>query len=274
MKLGWFFDQWVDSTGSPALEIADPVKTKRDGTWQISFTLNQVQDGSAYVLDVPIVVYGETQTAHLRAGIDQKSETVNLTTIFEPVTFSVDPNFDVFRRLAMTETAPTLADVLGKSEIVAVLPSLASEDMQNAYKSFANQLSRPGSDNIKIIRDYEFYLGDFDQGALIFLGAPSENQAAMADWITSGNWRVSADSYWVLDQEYSDPHASMLTIERNPDKPHIPMAFYSARSVEDILGVGQKLRHYGKYSYLVFQGDQNIAKGNWEVEKSPLTYKF
>jgi aminopeptidase N len=274
MKLGWFFDQWIDSTGAPSLEIADPIKTKQEGTWQISFTLNQVQDGSAYILDVPMVVHGATQTAHMRAGVDMKSETVTLTTIFEPVTFAVDPNFDIFRRLALTETAPTLADVLGKSEIVVVLPSLASEDMQNAYKSFANQLSPPGSDKIEVIRDYEFYLGDFDTGAIIFLGAPSENQAVEADWITSGNWRVSSDSYWVLDQEYSDPHASVLAVERNPEKLEIPMAFYSARSVEDVLGVGQKLRHYGKYSYLVFQGDQNVAKGNWEVEESPLTHKF
>jgi hypothetical protein len=274
MKLGWFFDQWVDSTGAPALEIADPIKEKREGTWQISFTLNQIQDASAYILDVPIVVHGATQTAHLRAGVDMTSETVTLTTIFEPVTFTVDPNFDIFRRLALTETAPTLADVLGKPEIIFVLPSLAADDLQNAYRSLANQMTPPRADNVRIIKDYEFYLGDLEDGGVFFLGAPGENQAVEADWISSGHWRISGDSYWVLDQDYTDPHTSLLAVERNPEKSQIPMAFYCARSVEDILEVGQKLRHYGKYSYLVFQGDQNVAKGNWEVEGSPLSHKF
>ena len=34
--------------------------------------------------------------------------------------------------------------------------------------------------------------------------------------------------------------------------------------------LGQLVPHYGKYSYLVFSGAKNIAKGQWPVTESPL----
>jgi len=34
--------------------------------------------------------------------------------------------------------------------------------------------------------------------------------------------------------------------------------------------LGQLIPHYGKYSYLVFQGTHNIAKGQWPTDASPL----
>ncbi|CAA6811684.1 MAG: Unknown protein [uncultured Thiotrichaceae bacterium] len=48
-------------------------------------------------------------------------------------------------------------------------------------------------------------------------------------------------------------------------------------STEQSLGkLAQKLPHYGKYSYVLFNsatGD-NVAKGQWEVKDSPLTLNF
>jgi len=34
--------------------------------------------------------------------------------------------------------------------------------------------------------------------------------------------------------------------------------------------LGQLVPHYGKYSYLVFSGAKNVAKGQWPVTESPL----
>ena len=39
---------------------------------------------------------------------------------------------------------------------------------------------------------------------------------------------------------------------------------------ESLPRLGQLVPHYGKYSFLVFNGARNIGKGNWTVEKSPL----
>jgi hypothetical protein len=38
--------------------------------------------------------------------------------------------------------------------------------------------------------------------------------------------------------------------------------------------VARKITHYGKYSYLAFQGGKNLDKGIWPVETSPLIYEW
>ena len=39
---------------------------------------------------------------------------------------------------------------------------------------------------------------------------------------------------------------------------------------ESLPRIGQLMPHYGKYSYLVFKGTKNIAKGQWPAKDSPL----
>jgi len=39
---------------------------------------------------------------------------------------------------------------------------------------------------------------------------------------------------------------------------------------ESLPRVGQLVPHYGKYSYLVFEGARNVGKGQWPVGDSPL----
>ena len=38
--------------------------------------------------------------------------------------------------------------------------------------------------------------------------------------------------------------------------------------------IGTLIPHYGKYSYLVFEGTKNVAKGQWEVTKTPLSVQL
>jgi hypothetical protein len=38
--------------------------------------------------------------------------------------------------------------------------------------------------------------------------------------------------------------------------------------------IGQLIPHYGKYSYLVFNGAKNVGKGQWEPESSPLKVRL
>jgi hypothetical protein len=41
-----------------------------------------------------------------------------------------------------------------------------------------------------------------------------------------------------------------------------------------IPSIGRKITHYGKFSWLVFDGDTNVGKGMWDVLSSPLRVSF
>ncbi len=274
LKLRWFFDQWLTRTGAPEIAIADPMKQNNGEFWEVTFTLNQMQAGEPYVLDIPVVIHGEKQDAHLQAGVREKSETITLKSIFEPTSFSVDPNFDIFRRLALDEVAPTLADVFGKSELVIVLPGMASDSLLAAYQALAEELMPRNSEAAKIVSDREFFAGDIKSGSVIFLGKPSENQAIPAAWLTNDQWQIFDESIQVTGNNYDDAHTSFFAVERSPENPEIAVGYFCAFSAEDIPKISRKLRHYGKYSYLVFEAEKKVLAGNWKISDSPLTYQF
>ena len=50
------------------------------------------------------------------------------------------------------------------------------------------------------------------------------------------------------------------------------MVFLATEKIKALPGLSRKLPHYGKYSYLVFDGHEptNIKKGQWSITESPL----
>ncbi|MFH1735446.1 MAG: M1 family aminopeptidase, partial [bacterium] len=275
LKLSWFFDQWVNQTGAPSFTIENWQKSKIEGAWKISFTLNQTQNGLPYMLDVPVLVTGSSQTAHLQTTLSDTSQIVTLQTIFEPTGFSVDPDFEVFRRLDPSETPPTLADVFGKGQLTIVLPGLIAPEFQEAYASLANELRPHGGGTVTtIVNDYETTPAEIESGAVIFLGSPAENQAIPADWLDGNQWRVNDSGFLLADKSFTDFNNTLVAAGRHPDNLNIATAFIIVKHAPDALVIGRKLRHYGKYSYLVFQSESNVAKGLWKISDSPLSVQF
>ena len=63
---------------------------------------------------------------------------------------------------------------------------------------------------------------------------------------------------------------SLVACFRDAAQPEIPWTVVLPVEAAVVEALGRKLPHYGRYSYLVFDGDTNVSKGNWIVETSPL----
>jgi hypothetical protein len=60
----------------------------------------------------------------------------------------------------------------------------------------------------------------------------------------------------------------------HPHQPERVLALLLPLSPEHAERVAAKITHYGRYSYLVFQGDRNRARGTWPVDHSPATVRI
>jgi hypothetical protein len=49
------------------------------------------------------------------------------------------------------------------------------------------------------------------------------------------------------------------------------VALFLPGSADEVAAIARKIPHYSKYSYLVFAGTKNEAKGVWSAGVSPLT---
>jgi len=66
---------------------------------------------------------------------------------------------------------------------------------------------------------------------------------------------------------------SLVVLARHPQQPNQALGWLAAGSPTALPGLGRKLPHYGRYSYLAFTGTapDNVLKGQWPVVNSPLS---
>ena len=67
-----------------------------------------------------------------------------------------------------------------------------------------------------------------------------------------------------------------MAIFRNPDNIDKAIGWITVEPAAAFPGMARKLPHYGKYSYLAFEGAEptNIVKGQWDTTNSPLVVEL
>jgi aminopeptidase N len=99
------FIQWVDRPGAPQLRISNPGVRKERDEYVVQMLLEQLQDGVPYRLNVPVAVtaHEQDQAYQTTVRMTEKRQEVEFTMRHAPLRIDVDPEFDVFRRLAREE---------------------------------------------------------------------------------------------------------------------------------------------------------------------------
>jgi aminopeptidase N len=88
---------------------------------------------------------------------------------------------------------------------------------------------------------------------------------------------LAGEEEFKLGEDRIDPKRNSIVVAvKNPGNRSKVIVFMSADLPGAIDGLGRKLPHYGKYSYLAFTGEEptNFVKGQWQITKSPLIRLF
>jgi hypothetical protein len=184
----------------------------------------------------------------------------------------VDPEFDLFRRLDRYEIPPALTQTFGAKKMLILLPSAAGDDLLPAYRKFAQAIRRAGSGQIEIRLDSEIEALPSDRGVTI-LGW--KNLYGAEIFTALSGYDVNADQVNVRIGRtviQRKNHSVVLTA-RHPKNKDLSLTWVASDLPEALPGLGRKLPHYHKYSYLGFAGPEpsNIVKGRWRILDSPMT---
>ena len=272
-RLNGFFTQWIDRRGAPELGLKDVRLTRElDGSFGLEFTITQLQDGPAYQLDVPVAVQFENinQPRMLRLLMRKKEEMFQYSSTVRPARLEIDPEFDLFRKLNPLETPPTLSRLLGAEKPLIVLPSAASEANFKAYEAFALAWTKDNANLPEIKKDSE--LTDLPKDRQIWvLGAENRFAPAIAARLETYGARFSPVRAILNNQEFPPLSSAFVLADSNPENPVYSIGLILAGRPGKLPLLAAKLPHYGKYGYLVFDGEINsLAAGGWEVKNSPL----
>jgi len=265
-----FFEQWVEGTGAPEFRLQSAEsKAKGDG-YEISLVVEQIQEGKAYDLDLPVAIYFADKVEKRTIALSRKTQKVKLRVDSAPTQIALDPEFDVFRRLHYTEIPPSMSKMFGTNNIQIVVPASASEEIKNRYQSLADFWGG-NNRNIKVALDSELESLPADKSVWI-LGTENKFANLARAELAKYQVTVSDQSIAVRQDNVDLTTNSAVFIGRHPDNPDLAIALLTAHADEAVQGFASKLPHYGKYSYLTFTGTEptNVLKGQWGAVGSPI----
>ncbi|PKM98258.1 MAG: peptidase M28 [Elusimicrobia bacterium HGW-Elusimicrobia-3] len=268
-RLKPYFDQWTGRAGAPDLRLKNVKLARGLEGYELEFTLEQLQPGPAYELEVPAAFFLEGLDAPRlkRLPMTKKTETYHYPSAARPLRLEIDPEFDLFRRLSPLETPPTLSRLLGASRPAIIVPAGGAGDpwrgLAEVWTKDKANLPRvyddltvsapPAGDSYWVFGAENLLARDFEEDLAAY-GA-----AFGLDTVTLDGRRFPRDGHTFVFAAYNpaDPARSgALVVSGNTDKLRLLAA---------------KLPHYGKYSWLVFDRDMtSVASGIWTVSSSPL----
>ncbi|HSK08180.1 MAG TPA: M20/M25/M40 family metallo-hydrolase, partial [Vicinamibacterales bacterium] len=267
-----FFSDWVGRAGAPvlaidAVQVRPPAQT-RPGAYAVQGTLRQAQGGEPFALDVPVLVETAGGLERQVVRIEGAAQAFSIETRQEPLRLLVDPEFDVFRKLDPRETPASIGQIFGEPRALALLPASAPEPERRAWRALFEGWTSE-SHAIDIRTDREVTELPADRAVWIagrtnrFAGPLLARQPGLA----LGETGIDLDG-----QALPLSGHTLVVITRHPRNVEKAAGWLSADPIEAFPGLGRKLPHYGRYSYLAFEGTEpaNVARGQWTARDSPL----
>lgn len=272
-----FFRQWIEKIGAPKLAIKK-TKVQRNGDeFRLIVTLAQTQKAAPYSLSVPIAVTlkGQTKTEQITVSINKKEMTFSLIFPHRPIKLDIDPEFDLFRRLDRNEIPPALSLAFGATKILIVLPSNETGKLRGAYDELARGWQSSQTGKIEIQWDTEIKTLPSDR-TIWLLGWKNRFRKNLTLGLKPFDVLFKSKQIQIAGKKIEKKGHSIVFTNRNSLNPDHALTWLATDNPAAIAGLGRKLPHYGRYSYLAFKGEAptNVLKGLWPTPHSPLSKKL
>jgi len=275
MDLVPFFTEWTTRTGAPEIAIKEVKVSPYSKQFRVFLTLEQKQSYDAFNVDVPIVIATEKGLETYVVNLTEKSQEFQLNLNDKPLKLAIDPQYDVFRILHPMEVPPAWSKILASNETLVILPANANDEQKELYQEFVNEWKAADKDDYKIVFDDEIEGLPKDETSWV-VGFENRFVEDVNTAIKDYNTAIRSDSVRYESKMISTENSSFVLTFFDKQNFNNTHAFIAINNRESIPGLIRKLPHYGKYSYLGFEGDEpvNMAKGEWPVLNSPMIKIF
>jgi len=265
-----FFDQWIKRTGAPSLLIENvKVKSVKEMN-NVSFLIKQIQKESVFNLDIPIVIVTDNGVKYKTVQMNKRTASFTVSLKDKPLKIMIDPQFDLMRILDPRETPPTFIKVFGAKKTLMILPKKSNKYFQ-LYKDFANAWTKGKEEKFIIKSQNDISVLPVDK-AVMLLGLDNKFASIVNTAIESSDAEILKNGFRYGKRNISAQNNSFFMAAANPNNIKQVITLLSIGNKNAVNGLARKLPHYGKYSYLAFEGAEptNIAKEQWSVNNSPL----
>ena len=248
--LSVFFDQWLTRGGAPVVRIAEAARVEPGSAasthHRVKVTLEQAEP--VYRLSVPVAVRTTGGEEFHTLDLENPRQEFMLDVSARPLQVTLDPDLRLFRRLMPDEAPPILRQVMvDRTAATILLPE--NGDARSAAETLAEKLQH---------RKPILVSGTETPPAVPVLVIGLEEQVDA--WLARHQLPARPD---IVRDKGS---VQAWTVSR-PDG--LTLAVVSARDVASLAAVTRPLPHYGRQSYVVFNGSKVTERGAWPT-RAPM----
>ncbi len=255
--LSHIIPQWIDQTGAPVLSLSDIITVNEAGNKRATFKLSETSGGK-YKLQVPVRFSGKDTKFDTTITLSNNEQIYQLTVPATADKIEIDPDFHLFRKLYPEEVEPIVSAVLGYDNQIYAIDNLESISA-DAFRQFAQNMNGEGQTII-----FANKIPDGNDTTSVIILNPTTIPKYIAEMIT-----IADDSITVNGETFPrEGHTFILSGDNY--KGYKKYLVVLTSDFESLARLGELIPHYGKYSYLVFNGSKNVAKGQWKIASSPL----
>lgn len=251
LPLNWFFEQWIERSGAPRLEVEGFRREEADDGWRIRGRL--LQSEPPWRLLIPVVAeLADGTEERMHVGLEKAETAVDMRVAKRPVAVHVDPDYQVFRELLPPE-APAILRIHSLSPEAVFRVLEPGEAWAEAGTRLANGLLHPEASREE---SETVLLADGDRPLLL-----------MASTETALEWLAAEDHTAILEKAAAGD-ARVLTL------PETRIAIASADTPAALGQLARTVRHYTARSYVIMEDGEAIERGVWPAPGAPLTMQF
>jgi len=247
--LSGFFSQWIERRGAPSVRITRAEFAAGPSGHRVHVTL--AQSDPTYRLRVPIAIRTGRGDAVRSFDLDRQATTLGFDLGAKPIELALDPDFRLWRRLDSSEAPPILRQVMLDPSTVTMLPSVPESAHESARILAAKLQDHPPR---------------IQQGAEHAAGVPLL-VIGLDDKVH--RWLASHKLPGMPDELRGRGSAVVWTASLPQGK---SMAVVAARDAGALAALARPLPHYGRKSYVIFDGVKAIASGVWPPR--PQVWRF
>ena len=261
--LSWFFQQWVNRPGAPALNFQDMTvqeNPKEPGHFTISGTISQPSPAFNVRLLIQVNLDGGT-VYYTHLDLDQPTQPLNLTVQEIPRTITIDPDHHLLLRLQRDQLPPMLNGWETDTRRIVLFPKTFSQNDEQAFAALLHRLQTQSG--VEIIKNDQPVLQEPASFLLVGNSAKHVLESRSFEGCVK-NINVQPDQVRIREQTFKGPEFAFLISCPHPTAPEHTVTFFFGLSAEAVRPVSRLLFFYGWDSYLVFKQGRVVARGMFQ----------
>lgn len=271
-NLHHFFDQWINRTGAPKILLTSATTTPTKTGFDFRATLKQSEESLPFTLKVLVAIHLEgAKKALIREYLMEGNELVIEENFDQRVVWiEIDPYFDLMRKISRDEVPVAISMALGSKKTTFIV----TESEATLWREFATKMSAslPEGSEVSVLLDSEIKTLPTDHAVWI-LGNRNRFVSEFEKSVADQGVLISGNEIELQGQKISMNNKSLMLLGRDFNNKDQLLVFISHDNLNSLATFVGKIVHYGKYSFIGFEGEKvvNKQKGIWKINRSTMS---